>query len=83
MGIVEDKICDALRVEMDFAAEISRQALEQFSEGALGAVAPINEGRYHCDTQFSESSGVGASWPRRRLYSARKTPGLADEIGYR
>lgn len=83
VGIVKNKIFDAPRVEMDFAAEISCQALEQFGKGALGAVAPINEGRYHCDTQFSEPSDVGASWPPRRLYSARKTPGLGGEIEFR
>ena len=45
MGIVKNKIFDALRVEMNFAAEISCQALEQFGKGTLGAVAPVNEGR--------------------------------------
>ena len=44
-GRIDDvpEIGDAFGVEMNFAGVIAAEAVEQFGEGALGAVLAINE----------------------------------------
>jgi hypothetical protein len=42
-GWSDDEICDAFGVEMNFAAVVAAKAVEEFGEGPLRAVLPINE----------------------------------------
>lgn len=63
--IVKRHIFDALGVDMDFASIFLGQTVYQFGDGALRAVAAIDERRNNGDAQVSVSS-VARSEPQAR-----------------
>ena len=40
---IQNEVFDTLRIEMNFTLLVAREALEQFREGALRAVAAVDE----------------------------------------
>jgi hypothetical protein len=50
-----DEVCDAFRVEMNFAAVFAGEAIEQFGESTLRAVLPVNKRSNDRKTQVRSS----------------------------
>src|SRR5215472_7977062 len=51
----EDKIFNTLRIKMDLAAILPREAFQQFGEGTLSAVAAVHERRHDGQPQVRAS----------------------------